>query len=48
MAKKRKKWTPEERAEWEARSQRTLAMLQERIDYYEAKIKAAEEADHSK
>jgi len=43
MAKKRKKWTPEERAEWEARSAKTLAMLQERIDYYEAKIKEKEE-----
>jgi hypothetical protein len=48
MAKKRKKWSPEERAEWEARHQRTLAMLQERIDYYEAKIKAAEETEGSK
>jgi hypothetical protein len=37
---KRKKWTAEERAEWEARSEKTLRMLQERIDYYEAKIKA--------
>jgi hypothetical protein len=43
MAKKRKKWTPEERAEWEARYERTMAMLQERIDYYEAKIKAQEQ-----
>jgi hypothetical protein len=43
MAKKRKKMTPEERAAWEARHERTLAMLQERIDYYEAKIKADEE-----
>jgi hypothetical protein len=43
MAKKRKKRTPEERVEWEARHQRILAMLQERIDYYEAKIKAAEQ-----
>jgi hypothetical protein len=42
MAKKRKKRTPEERAEWEARHQRILAMLQERIEYYDAKIKAAE------
>jgi hypothetical protein len=43
MAKKSRKRTPEERAEWEARHQRILAKLQERIDYYAAKIKAAEE-----
>ena len=43
MAKKRKGMTPEERAAWEANSERTLAMLQERIDFYEAKIKASEE-----
>ena len=42
MAKKRKKMTPEEREEWRAHSERTLAMLQERIDYYTARIKAAE------
>jgi len=41
MAKKRKKMTPEERAEWEARSEKTLRMLKERIDYYDAKLKAA-------
>jgi hypothetical protein len=34
MAKK-KKMTAEERAEWEARTEKTLRMLQERIDYYE-------------
>ncbi len=43
MAKQRKKMTPEERAAWEANSERTLAMLRERIDFYEAKIKASEE-----
>jgi len=36
--------TPEEREAWEARSALTLSMLQERIDYYEAKIKAAEQS----
>ena len=44
MAKKRNKMTPEERAAWEARSEKTLRMLQERIDYYEAKIKAKEQS----
>ena len=43
MAKKRKRLTPEERAVRDARYERTMAMLQERIDYYEAKIKAKEE-----
>jgi hypothetical protein len=43
MAKKRKKMTPEERAEWDARHELTMSMLQERIDYYEAKIKAKEQ-----
>ena len=38
MGKKRKKMTPEERAEWEARTEETLRMLQERIDYYEKKL----------
>jgi hypothetical protein len=42
MAKKRKKLTPEERAERDARHERVMRMLQERIDYYEAKLKAAE------
>ena len=37
MAKK-KKMTAEERAEWEARTETTLRMLQERIDYYEKKL----------
>jgi len=40
MAKKRKKWTPEERAAWEERFERTQAMLKARIDHYEAKIRA--------
>ena len=43
MAKKRKKMTAEEWAAWEERSEKTLRMLQERIDYYEAKIKAKED-----
>ncbi len=43
MPKKRKKMTSEERAEREARHQRTMSMLRERIDYYEAKIKAKEQ-----
>jgi hypothetical protein len=47
MAKKRKRMTPEERAAWDAHSDETLAMLRERIDYYEAKIKAAEEEQAS-
>ncbi len=44
MAKKRKKMTPEERAAWEARHEEILRMLQERIDYYEAKIQAREQS----
>ncbi len=44
MAKKRKTRTPEERAEWKAEHERLSSMLQERIDYYEAKIKAKEQA----
>ena len=43
MAKKRKKMTPEERAEWEARHERTMSMLRERIDYYEARIREKEQ-----
>jgi hypothetical protein len=43
MAKKRKKWTPEERAAWEERYQQTMAMLQERIDHWTARVKAKEE-----
>ena len=44
MAKKRNKMTPEERAAWEARHENILRKLQERIDYYEAKIKAKEQS----
>jgi hypothetical protein len=43
MAKKRKKRTPEERAADDARHQRIQGMLQERIDYWTARVKAAEE-----
>jgi hypothetical protein len=44
MAKKRNRMTTEERAAWEARSEKVLNMLRERIDYYEAKIKAKEQS----
>jgi hypothetical protein len=44
MAKKRKRMTPEEYAEWKAENERVRGMLQERIDYYAAKIKAKEQA----
>jgi hypothetical protein len=44
MGKKRKKMTAEERAAFEERSERTLRMLQERIDYYEAKLKGKEQS----
>ena len=37
---KKKRLSPEARAEWEARSEKTLRMLRERIDYYEQKLKA--------
>jgi hypothetical protein len=30
--------TPEARREWEARSEKTLRMLRERIDYYERRL----------
>jgi hypothetical protein len=43
MGKKRKKRSPEERAAEEERHERTMRMLRERIDYYEAKIRAATE-----
>jgi hypothetical protein len=36
--------TPEERAAWEARHERILRMLRERIDYYEARIRAREQS----
>jgi hypothetical protein len=38
MKRKRKKMTPEERAEREARSQKVTRMLEERIAYHEAKL----------
>jgi hypothetical protein len=47
MMKGKKKETPEERAEREARWDRTTRMLQERIAYHEAKLeeeRAAKEA----
>ena len=43
MAKKRKKISDEEWAAIQQRSERTLRNLQERIDYYKAKIKAKEQ-----
>jgi hypothetical protein len=43
MAKKRKKRTPEERAADDARHERIMNMLQERIDYWKAKADAAEQ-----
>jgi hypothetical protein len=36
--------SPEERKDWEARHERILRILQERIDYYETKIKAKEQS----
>ena len=45
MAKKRKKMSPEDWAAWEANHARTMRMLQERIDYYEAKIKTKEQTE---
>ena len=40
MAKRKiRKMTAEERAEWEARSERVSAMLQERIEYYEERLR---------
>ncbi|HEX4519456.1 MAG TPA: hypothetical protein VH063_07725 [Gaiellaceae bacterium] len=41
---KRKKMTPDEYTEWKADHRRIEAMLQERIDYYQAKIKAKEQS----
>jgi hypothetical protein len=38
MMKRKKKETPEERAEREARWDRTTRMLEERIAYHEAKL----------
>ena len=42
--KKRKKMTAEEWATIKERSERIFRMLQERIDYYDAKIKAKEQS----
>jgi hypothetical protein len=44
MAKKRKKRTPEERAESDARHERIMGMLRERIDYHAAKADEQEQA----
>jgi len=44
MARKKKRMTPEARAEWEARSEKTLRMLRERIEYYERRLRAADES----
>jgi len=38
MAKKRKRLSPAERAEWKLRSERTERVLLERIAYYDAKL----------
>jgi hypothetical protein len=38
VAKKRGGMSPEEWAEWEARSDRTTRLLEERLAYHEAKI----------
>lgn len=38
MGKKRKKLTPELRAEWKARSDRVTRLLRERIAYHEARL----------
>jgi hypothetical protein len=43
MAKKRKKWTPEERAEWEARYEESQRGLAERIAEIEAAQRPQEE-----
>ena len=42
MKRKKRKKTPEERAEEQRRYGELTRQLQERIDYYEAKIAAAE------
>jgi hypothetical protein len=39
MARKRKRASAEELAENEARAKRTLAMLQERIDFHDARLR---------
>lgn len=44
MKRKRKKLTPEERAEIEERGRRVERMLRERIAYHEAKIAEEERA----
>jgi hypothetical protein len=38
MTRKRKKMTPEERAERDARSEKVTRMLEERIAYHESKL----------
>ena len=45
MAKKRK-WTPDERAEADRRTEETLRVLQERIDYHTAKLKEEHGPDY--
>jgi hypothetical protein len=39
MQRKRKKTTPEERAEREARGEKVTRMLEERIAYHQAKLR---------
>jgi hypothetical protein len=46
MGKKRKKMTPEERAEHEARYQETMKLLEERIAYHRAKLKEEHGPDY--
>jgi hypothetical protein len=45
MARKKKRMTSEVRREWEVRSEKTLRMLRERIDYYERRLQDADRAD---
>jgi hypothetical protein len=47
MAKKRRKETPDERAERKARWDRTTRMLEERIAYHEQKLKEERAAKES-
>jgi hypothetical protein len=43
MAKKRKKLTPEQLAEWKRRSERSERVLRERIAYHEARMEPSSE-----
>ena len=46
MARKKRRLTPEERADAERRAQETLSLLQERIDYHRAKLKEERGPDY--